>query len=93
MIYYKNLSNTVKTFHGVVFAPQAIEGVSGYINDSKMVRVEKPEPKVIEKPKAEEKKPEKSTAKVEVKSDKDTKQKVKEQPKTEQIKSTPKEDK
>ena len=92
MIYYKNLSNTVKTFHGVVFAPQAIEGVSGYINDSKMLKVDKPEPKVIETPKVEEKKPAKSAA-VEEKSDKDAKAKVKEQPKTQQIKSTPKEEK
>ena len=43
MIYYKNNTNHVKKFYGIDFEPQSIHGVSGYINDENMIRVNKPE--------------------------------------------------
>lgn len=43
MIYYKNNTNHVKKFYGIDFEPHSIHGVSGYINDANMIRVNKPE--------------------------------------------------
>jgi hypothetical protein len=39
MITYKNISFSAKTFYGVKFEPGETKSVSGYINDSGMVRV------------------------------------------------------
>ena len=41
-MYYKNLSNTIKTFYGVTFNPGDIKEVSGYINHPKFFITDKP---------------------------------------------------
>lgn len=41
-MYYKNLSNTVKTFYGVTFKPNEIKEVKGYINHPKFLVTDKP---------------------------------------------------
>lgn len=41
-MYYKNLSNTVKTFYGVTFEPNEIKEVPGYINHPKFLITDKP---------------------------------------------------
>lgn len=55
MIYYKNITNHVKRFYGIDFEPHSIHGVPGYINDSNMIRVTKPDkhnkPEKTNKPK------------------------------------------
>ena len=38
-MFYKNVSYSAKTFHGVTFQPGEIKEVSEYINDVFMVRV------------------------------------------------------
>ena len=43
MIYYKNITNHVKRFYGIDFEPHSIHGVPGYINDSNIIRVTKPD--------------------------------------------------
>lgn len=72
-MYYKNLSNVAKTFHGVTFNPGEVKEVQSYINDSLMVVVpaefvkkplkvdSKAEAKV--EPKKEEKKADKPSGK------------------------------
>lgn len=44
-MYYKNVSLSVKTFHGVTFRPHEIKEVDSYINASYMIPVEGPEVK------------------------------------------------
>ena len=39
MVYYKNISNSAKTFYGVRFESGDIKGVKGYINDPFMIRI------------------------------------------------------
>ena len=41
-MYYKNVSLSVKTFHGVTFNPGATEQVDHYINDLFMIPVSGP---------------------------------------------------
>lgn len=73
MFYYKNVSNTIKTFYGVTFQPQQTAGVAKYINDAKMIRV--PAPKIEPK-------------KVVVKEGKKKVEPVKEEKKTTPVKET-----
>lgn len=39
MLFYKNISNAKKTFHGVTFLPNETKAVKGYINSSDFIRV------------------------------------------------------
>lgn len=48
-MYYKNCTNTVKTFYGVKFQPGDIKRVLGYINSPGFVRAEKPKEPPAEK--------------------------------------------
>lgn len=41
-LFYQNKSNIPKTFYGVTFGPGEIKEVSGYINHSKFIQVQKP---------------------------------------------------
>lgn len=40
MVKYKNTSRASKTFHGVTFKPGETKEVSGWINDTCMIRVD-----------------------------------------------------
>lgn len=42
MIYYKNTSCSVKTFHGVSFNPGEVKAVPDFINQKYMIRVDNP---------------------------------------------------
>lgn len=42
-MYYKNVSLSVKTFHGVTFKPGETKEVNQYINHKFMILVDKPE--------------------------------------------------
>ena len=50
-LLYKNISNSAKTFYGVTFQPGETKEVSGYINQSYMIRVDEapatPKPKPV----------------------------------------------
>lgn len=39
MKFYRNMSVSPKTFHGVTFNPGEVRGVDGNINDPKMINV------------------------------------------------------
>ena len=41
-MFYKNVSTSVKTFHGVTFNPGDIKKVDKYINDKWMILADKP---------------------------------------------------
>lgn len=41
-MFYKNISTSVKTFHGVTFKPGEIKEVSDYINHRFMILSDKP---------------------------------------------------
>jgi len=41
-MYYKNISNSVKTFYGKTFKPGEIKEVPGYINNRYMIVAEMP---------------------------------------------------
>lgn len=41
-MFYKNISCSAKTFHGVTFQPGEIKEVSNYINDKFMIIADKP---------------------------------------------------
>ena len=46
-MYYKNISNSVKTFYNVEFAPGQAKEVPGYVNAKGMILVDKlPEEKI-----------------------------------------------
>ena len=64
MYYYKNLSCSVKTFHGVSFQPGEIAAVPDFINQKYMIRIDNPKQQKpsSEKPKdAEERSAEKKS--------------------------------
>lgn len=39
-MFYKNASHVMKTFYNVTFKPGEVKEVHGFINDSKMIRVD-----------------------------------------------------
>lgn len=51
MRYYKNISLSVKTFHGVTFKPGEVKEVKDFINDDHMIVVE-PKPSESKPPKS-----------------------------------------
>lgn len=61
-MFYKNLSNSVKTFYGITFKPGDIKEVPGFINNKYMIVVDEPkQPAKPQQPKPSpvaEKKPE-----------------------------------
>lgn len=54
-MFYKNVSTSVKTFHGVTFNPGDVKEVKKYINDKWMILTDEKnkEPEIQQKPSSE----------------------------------------
>lgn len=67
---YKNISLSVKTFYGTEFKPGETHEVPGYVNDTKMIVVDK---KPTEPPKPQKKSAEQDVANTSTESQKESK--------------------
>lgn len=63
-MFYKNVSSSVKTFHGVTFKPGEVKEVNSYINHKFMI-LQKDQPKNIQQKPSSEKQKKEEMPKVE----------------------------